>query len=308
MGMVGRVYAVAINTFREAVRDRVLYGVVAAAVGVLLFTLALAELSLDQQERVIVDVGMAAISLFSVASGVFLGSSLLYKEIERKTLYVILPKPIRREEFLLGKYAGILLTGVVFLSLTGGIQLWIAGLRVAEGAARWLWLAPLLAGGLLGLGAWRFSRHTSVLLPWSALWLVAMWAVAYSLSVSVEVIASMLWLTFLELSVVVAIATLFSSFSTPFLTGLFTLGVWIVGRSADDMMQIKSKAIAPFVRDALQAIVPIIPNTNLYVPGRHLLSQENAGSYLLTTSGYTVLYAVVVLIFACLIFRRRDFV
>lgn len=306
--MVGRLYAVAINTFREAVRDRVLYGVVAAATGVLLFTLALAELSLDQQERVIVDVGMASISLFSVATGIFLGSSLLFKEIERKTLYVILPKPIRREEFLLGKYVGIVLTGSVFLCLMGGIQLWIGSLRLAAGITLWVWSAPLVAFAVLGLLAWRFGRETGVLLPWSLLWLGVMFLVAQSLGVSVDVIGAMLWLTFLELCVVVAIAILFSSFSTPFLTGLFTLGVWLVGRSADSIVQIKSKAVAPFVRDALQAIVPVIPNASLYVPGRHMLAQDGRISYLLTTSGYTVLYALIVLVLACIIFRRRDFI
>lgn len=306
--MVGRLYAVALNTFREAVRDRVLYGVVAAAVGILLFTLALAELSLDQQERVIVDVGMASISLFSVATGVFLGSSLLYKEIERKTLYVILPKPIRREEFLLGKYAGIVLTGIVFLAVMGGIQLWIGCLRVATGAALWVWGAPLLAAIALALLAWRFGRQTAVLLPWSILWLCAMGGVAASFGVSVDLIGSMLWLTLMELCVVVAIAVLFSSFSTPFLTGLFTLGVWLVGRSADAILEIKSQAIAPLVRDALRAIVPIVPNANLYVPGRHLLSQEDHMGYLVTTSGYTVLYSTLVLVLACVIFRRRDFI
>ena len=80
--MIGRVYAVAINTFREAVRDRVLYGVLGAATAVLLFTLALAELSLNEQRRVVLDVGLASISLFSVAVAIFLGSSLLYKEID----------------------------------------------------------------------------------------------------------------------------------------------------------------------------------------------------------------------------------
>ncbi|MCA9600790.1 MAG: hypothetical protein KC417_02125, partial [Myxococcales bacterium] len=85
--MITRIYAVAINTFREAVRDKVLYGVLAFATAVLLFTLALAQLSLNQQLRVVLDVGLASISLFSVMVAIFLGSSLLYKEIERKTLY-----------------------------------------------------------------------------------------------------------------------------------------------------------------------------------------------------------------------------
>ena len=116
-----RVLAVAVNTFREAVRDRVLYGVLGIATFVLVFTLVLAEVSLDQRLRIVLDVGLASISLFSVVVSIFLGSSLLYKEIERKTLYVILPKPIQRHEFLLGKYFGIVLTAFVFIALQGAV-------------------------------------------------------------------------------------------------------------------------------------------------------------------------------------------
>ena len=79
------------------------------------------ELSLNEQARVVQDVGLASISLFSVIVAVFLGSSLLYKEIERKTLYVILPKPISRAEFLLGKYFGILLTAASMYGCTAAI-------------------------------------------------------------------------------------------------------------------------------------------------------------------------------------------
>ena len=121
-----RIIAVAVNTFREAVRDRVLYGLVGIATAVLVFTLVLAELSLDQQRRIVLDVGLASISLFSVLVAIFLGSSLLYKEIERKTLYVILPKPIRRFEFLLGKYFGIALTALVFVAIQGAVQLCVS--------------------------------------------------------------------------------------------------------------------------------------------------------------------------------------
>ncbi|HBQ18033.1 MAG TPA: hypothetical protein DEF51_45235, partial [Myxococcales bacterium] len=126
---MGRVWAIAINTFREAVRDKVLYGVLGFACAILLFTLALAELSLHQQRRVVLDVGIASISLFSVVIAIFLGSSLLYKEIERKTLYVILPKPIHRWQFLLGKYVGIVVTAAVFIAIMGGIQLWVTSVQ-----------------------------------------------------------------------------------------------------------------------------------------------------------------------------------
>src|ERR1041385_4907142 len=158
--------AVAINTFREAVRDRVLYGVLGVATFVLVFTLVLAEVSLDQQRRIVLDVGLASISLFSVLVAIFLGSSLLYKEIERKTLYVILPKPIRRHEFLLGKYLGIALTGSVFVAIQGAVQLCVSSIQASANA--WLVLAVALGmPALLALMMWRAPGNTALVVAWS---------------------------------------------------------------------------------------------------------------------------------------------
>src|SRR5688500_13055303 len=167
MRSMERIWAIAINTFREAVRDRVLYGVLAFASVVLLLSLAIAELSLDQQRRVVQDVGLASISLFSVVVAVFLGSSLLYKEIERKTLYVILPKPIRRHEFLLGKYFGIVITAFVFIAVMGAVQLGVTAMQAGLSAGLVL-LADVALLAALGLGLWRARDRTAVVVPWSA--------------------------------------------------------------------------------------------------------------------------------------------
>src|SRR5688572_291952 len=170
--MFGRIWAIAINTFREAVRDRVLHGVLGLSSGVLLLTLALAELSLTEARRVVLDVGLASISLFSVIMAVFLGSSLLYKEIERKTLYVILPKPIRRHEFLLGKYFGIAITVFVFIAIMGAVQLGVTTFLLR---AELHWLAVLTLGlpALLGVAMWKTRDRTAVLVPWAAISLAA---------------------------------------------------------------------------------------------------------------------------------------
>lgn len=307
--MLGRIYAIGINTFREAVRDRVLYGVVGCATAVLLFSLALAELSLNEQQRVVMDIGLASISLFAVIVAVFLGSSLLYKEIERKTLYVILPKPIHRAEFLLGKYAGIVLTALVFILLMGAVQLWVAS--VQAGAEAWALLAvPVVMGVALGIGM-RVSRdRTAVLVPMSLAAALAAGAVAASAGVEVGVVAASLLLNAAEVAVVSAVALLFSSFSTPFLTGLLSLGVWIVGRSADDMASMRSDAIGPEVKSLLVFLSEIVPNFNLFVPGRQSLLDDSHGGpvvYVAETLGYAALYTAVVLFLAALIFRRRDF-
>lgn len=309
--MIGRIRAIAINTFREAVRDRVLYGVLGFATAVLLFTLALAELSLDQQRRVVMDLGLASISLFSVLVAVFLGSSLLYKEIERKTLYVILPKPIHRWEFLVGKYFGIALTGVVFIAIMGALQLWVASIQ-AEASPALLAAVPFGAGGVLGVALWKSRDRTAVLVPWSMLALAASAALAATTDIELQVVLPSLVLFVGEVMVLASVALLFSSFSTPFLTGVFTLGVWLVGRSADAMATMKTEVLAPQLKEVLRLLAEVWPNFNLFVPGRNTLLVEVEGlggpwSYVGHALGYGAIYTALMLFLASLIFRRRDF-
>jgi Cu-processing system permease protein len=311
MAAVLRIVAVAVNTFREAVRDRVLNGVLGIALALLVFTLALAEVSLDQQRRIVLDIGLASISMFSVVMAVFLGSSLLYKEIERKTLYVILPKPIRRHEFLLGKYLGIVITVFVFVAIMGAVQLGVATLQQgAAGVEFWVVLGGLPV--LLGAAMYWARDRTAVLVPWSALALVASSVVAARGGVELLPILAALLLSMGEVMVLSAVALVFSAFSTPFLTALLTTGVWVVGRSADLMIQMKGKVLPTLVRELLQKLVRIWPNFNLFVPGRHTLDAQLSGaagpsSYVASSMVYAVLYSAVLLSFAALIFRRRDF-
>jgi Cu-processing system permease protein len=303
--------AVAVNTFREAVRDRVLHGVLGLALAFLLFTLALAELALDQQRRVVLDLGLSSISLFSVIMSVFLGSSLLYKEIERKTLYVILPKPIRRHEFLLGKYFGIVLTVAVFVAIMGAVQLCVSTLQLVGP------IVPLLAAvpgllGVLGVVMYFARDRTAVVVPWSLFALVVASSVAARAGVALVPVLAQLLLTLGEVLVLCAVALMFSAFSTPFLTALFTTGVWLVGRSADLMVQMKSKMLPALVRDVLRELVRVWPNFNLFVPGSHTLSGAVDGlggpsAYVASSMGYAVLYSALLLACAAWVFRKRDF-
>src|SRR5260370_5686538 len=105
-----RVAAIASNAFREAVRDRVLYNLVVFALLLIAGAIFLGELSAGQEAKIIVDLGLSAILLFGVFIAIFVGVGLVYKEIERRTLYAILSKPVGRGEFLLGKYLGLCLT------------------------------------------------------------------------------------------------------------------------------------------------------------------------------------------------------
>ncbi len=305
------IVAVAINTFREAVRDRVLYGVLGIATFVLVFTLVLAEVSLDQQRRIVLDVGLASISLFSVVASVFLGSSLLYKEIERKTLYVILPKPIRRHEFLLGKYFGIALTVFVFVAIQGAVQLCVSSVQ-AEASPLLVSAVALGMPAMLGLLVWKAPGSTAVVVPWSCLLFAAAAGVASTTDLKLAPVLAALALTLGEVLMLTAVAVFFSSFSTPFLTALFTFGVWMVGRSADAMATMKSQDIPAVVQQSLKQLVKVWPNFDLFVPGRHTLEVQlssSAGplSYVVNNLIYAVAYSFILLVLAAFVFQRRDF-
>ena len=123
-GRLWRVTAIARNAFREAVRDRVLYNLV---LFVLLLTGAsvfIGELSGGQERKVIVDLGLSAMLLFGVFIAIFVGVGLVYKEIERRTIYAVFSKPVGRGEFLVGKYFGLCVTLLLNVAVMGvGVSL-----------------------------------------------------------------------------------------------------------------------------------------------------------------------------------------
>lgn len=303
-----RIWSVAFNSFREAVRDKILAGMLGFATAVLLFSLALGELSLDQHFRVVVDIGLATVSLFAIIVSVFLGSSLLYKEIEKKTLYIILPKPIRRHEFLLGKYFGIQLTVFVFIALTACMQLLVvAFLERDDFYALAVGAGLLLFAGIIGRlrrdAVWATATTAIVGMP-----VVLVFAAQSGLDASA--FFSAYTLIFAETMIVSAVAILFSSFSTPFLTGAFTFGVWLAGRGVGEMIAIRERNVPDAFKQILSFFIEVIPNFHLFAPNWHRLSESKVGGwgFVAESSLLAAGYVAVMLVFAALIFRRRDFI
>jgi ABC-type transport system involved in multi-copper enzyme maturation permease subunit len=112
-----KITAIARNTFKEAARDRILYLLFFfAAVGIV-FARALAVLTVGDRVKIVKDVGLASISIFGVLMAILMGTGLVYKEIDKKTIFTLLSKPLRRSEFLLGKYLGLVLTLLVMTVL-----------------------------------------------------------------------------------------------------------------------------------------------------------------------------------------------
>lgn len=306
---MARIYAIALNTFREAVRDRILHAVVGLASAVLVFGLALGQLSLHQEIRVVMDLGIASVSLFSIVVALFLGSSLLYKEMERKTLYVILPRPLRRWEFLVGKYVGILLTIAVFIALTGGVQAWVLAVQ-ADASWTALALAPIGLVMLLVVLLLRSSDRTTLLLPFSAAFFASCMLVLSMTSIAVEPIVAASILTLGEVAVLAAVALFFSSFSTPFTTAALTFGIWLVGRSAGDIVTMQGGVLPESIRSMLEVVAEVAPNFNLFFPGRHVLMESGEAwhpwPYVAEALGYGALYSAIALTMASWVFRRRD--
>jgi ABC-type transport system involved in multi-copper enzyme maturation permease subunit len=112
-----RVSSIAFNTFREAVRDRVLYNLIVFAILITGSALLLGKISVDVERLFLINMGLTAISLFGVVIAIFIGIGLVSKEIEKRTLYAILSRPVRRWEFVFGKYLGLIGTLAVNAAL-----------------------------------------------------------------------------------------------------------------------------------------------------------------------------------------------
>lgn len=144
--MLGRTIAIARNAFREAVRDRVLYNLILFALLLIAGAIFLGELSAGQDAKIIVDLGLSAMLLFGVFIAIFVGVGLVYKEIERRTIYAILSKPIGRSQFLIGKYFGLCLTLLVNVIVMGvGVTAALVYVRGGWDPLAWqVWPAILL--------------------------------------------------------------------------------------------------------------------------------------------------------------------
>lgn len=105
-----RVLAIARNTFRETVRDKVLYNLILFALILIVSAFVFDQISIGVQEIILINLGLTSVSIFGLAMAIFIGIGLVYKEMDKRTLYSLLAKPVRRFEFILGKFAGLGLT------------------------------------------------------------------------------------------------------------------------------------------------------------------------------------------------------
>ncbi len=253
-----RILIIARNTFREAVRDRVLYNLVVFVLLITASAIFLGELTAGQEVRTIVNLGLSACLLFGAFISIFVGVSLVSKEIERRTLYAVLSKPVGRGEFIVGKYLGLCLTLLVNVVIMG------AGVS----------LALLYVGG----GSLAFSI-------WGAVFLI-----------------------FLELAILTAVAILFSSFSSPALSALLTFLIFIIGNFSASLRDFAENLGSSGAKIFFNFLYYFLPNLSHFsfitnaahgdVPQASMLN----GGFL-----YAFIYIVILLTITILIFSRRNF-
>lgn len=255
---------IALNTFRESVRDKVLYNLLFFVFLLISASLLIAELSLNQEQIIIARMGLSFMLFFGVLIAIFIGTGLVYKEIDKRTIYTILSKPLHRYQFLLGKFFGLGLTLLVNCT-------------------------AMLLAVLIALATLRYQSHGYIGINWGIL------------------PAGLL--IYLELVMVVAVALLFSSFSSPVLSTIFSVVFYIIGSLSQDLL-VLARAIrfvpGKYVLTGLYYILPNFSNFNYIniIAHNSTFISYNRILYALL---YTCLYTSGLLLITLLTFQRRNF-
>jgi Cu-processing system permease protein len=308
--MGSRILTIALNTYREAARARIIVAMLVLALACNAYSVVVAAMSLHNEVRVAADLGAASMSLFGVVVAIVLGSTSLHRELALKTVFPILSRPIRRWEYVIGKYLGMLLTVLVFVGIDAGSVFATLGLEAGQLPWR-VGAAVLLMGALLAVMLVR-ARHSRVfvLVPWALAFALALWLEAGPAAEDRQVVTAAAVLTVCEVAIVAGVAMLFASFSSPGLTATFTTLLFVIGRSADTLAHLPIKLFGPMATWG-KVLARVVPNLHVYVPARPLLlgqvPDQPTWAYVGVAALHAALYATGLLAASALIFRKRDF-
>ncbi|NEN98298.1 MAG: ABC transporter permease [Moorea sp. SIO3I7] len=255
---LARIWAIAANGFREVIRDRVLYliGFFALALGIALRLLP--EVAATTEEKIFLDLGLAAMGILGVIVSVFVGTGLINKEIEKRTVLVLIPKPLNRAEFIIGKHLG--LSGVLAVLVVAMTTIYLLGLRASS--------------------------------------------IEYPV---VSILVSVVY-QFLELSLITAVALMFGVFTSSLLATLLTFGVYMMGHLSRDLVELSKLSENPGIERMTETLYLVIPDLSR-------LNLKNDAVYgvlppfpeLFLNGLYGLLYIVLLLAIAILIFWQREF-
>ena len=254
-----KIWAVTLNSFREAMRDKVLYTLLFFAVLMILASVAVAQMTIGEYEKVLRDLGLSAISLFGLMIAIFVGIGLVNKEIERKTIYTIVSKPIHRWQFLVGK----------FLGLSATLLLQVASMGLAF---------------LIMLVMAKAQLHSSLL--------------------------AAVWLSYTELLVVTATALLFSSFSSPVVASMLTIGFTLIGRLSAGLVEFaeNGEATSEGFRDFARVLYHVVPDLQTFnVRAAASYGNDVSWEYVCYGTGYALAWSAALLLVASIVFQFREF-
>lgn len=261
---------IALQVFRESVRDKVFYNLVLFAVLLIAASYLIGQLTAGQEVKIIKDLGLGATQVFGLFIAVFIGIGLVSKEVERRSIYSLLAKPVRRHELILGKYAGLVLT------LAVNIVVMAVALYAVLGYMSWVeteefrqsWEAP--------------ATDPAMLLA--------------------------IFLIFVQLMLVTAIALFFSTFSGPILAAVLTFGLVGVGHFNADLRNFENVVDSRAAAYLARALYYGLPNLAPFdVKAEVVHAQPVSLGYVALTTGYAVAYIAALLLAAMFIFSRRDF-
>jgi ABC-type transport system involved in multi-copper enzyme maturation permease subunit len=256
--MISRLSAIAFNTFREAVRDRVLYNFVLFVLLLVATAPLFGQISIGLERLILINVGLSAMSLFGIVIAIFVGIGLVSKEIDKKTLYTILSRPVRRWEFIAGKYLGLVMTlAVNAFFMTAGFYL------------------------TLLVTAHQLTRADAGLL-------------------------AAIYFIILQFFIITALTLLFSSFSTPIFSAIFSFALFVIGTFAEDLRNFAAMSHGAG-KWLVTGVVYLVPNFSAL----NVISQVShdvpvSGTLVLYNTLYAVLYSAAATAAAVLIFERRN--
>lgn len=267
-----RIGLVAWHVFKESVRDRVLYGIVAFAVVIVVASLLIGQITAGQDVKIIKDLGLATIELAGVLMTVFIGVGLVAREIEKRSIYGLLSKPLPRWEFIVGKYFGLVLTLVVNIAaMTVALYLVLAWLGwVSPENVRASWPRPAADPRLL---------------------------------IAVVLITA-------EMALLTAVTLFLSTFSSSALLSMaLTIGVFVAGLLSEDLRQLGNTAdVSAGVGAVVAAIGWVVPAFSAFdVKGSIVSGVPVPVGYVLETLAYGAVYASATLVAAVTVFSRREF-
>jgi ABC-type transport system involved in multi-copper enzyme maturation permease subunit len=261
--------AVALNVFRESVRDRVFYNLLLFAVVLVGASLLVGQMTAGQDVKIIKDLGLTATSLFGLFIAVFIGIGLVWKEVERRSVYSLIAKPLRRQQLVLGKYLGLALTLLVNVAVMAGVLYLVLGYLYLTSPEnlRAAWEAPALDPALL----------TAFLL------------------------------IYVQLLLVTAIALFFSTFSSPMLSAALTFGFYVIGHFNADLKHFDAVTTSVPLAWVLRALYYLLPNLAPFdIAAQVVHGRPVAAGFVLMTIGYAAVYIACLLAAGSYIFARRD--